>query len=164
MVHGFGLNASIFEAQTGMSGPRHSPTARHHPWQERHSIHSQFSYRRHFPYTSPADIKYTAPLRSLLPSHWEYYFLQAPLECGPAPGIGEIYPGQPYKCWFFVPSLKEFQNVHYLLEEAIEEEGPFDAAWGFSAVRVCLGLIDNIQCHHCFSQPSAALPPPHTHL
>ena len=83
-------------------------------------------------------ILYLAPVRALLPSHWEYHFLQGPLECGPAPGIDKIYPGQTYNCWFFVPSLIEFQSVHEYLEEVIEDEGPFDAAWGFSAV--CLHI------------------------
>ena len=80
------------------------------------------------------DLQYVAPVRALLPSHWEYHFLQGPLECGPAPGIGEIYPGQKYNCWFHVPSLIEFQSVHNFLEEIIADEGPFDMAWGFSAV------------------------------
>jgi len=84
--------------------------------------------------------RYLAPLRALLPSHWEYHFLQGPLECGPAPGIGEIYPSQTYNCWFHVPSLTEFQSVHDLLEEVIEEEGPFDVSWGFSAVRLTFEL------------------------
>ena len=80
------------------------------------------------------DIRYSAPVRALLPSHWEYHFLQGPLECGPAPGIGEIYPGQKYNCWFHVSSLIEFQSVHNFLEDLKEEEVPFDMAWGFSAV------------------------------
>ncbi|KAL9103459.1 MAG: hypothetical protein Q9163_001487, partial [Psora crenata] len=98
MLHGFGVNAAIFEAQT-------------------------------------------APIRALLPSHWEYYFLQGPLECGPAPGIGDIYPGQKYNCWFHVPSLIEIQSVHSFLEDVIEDEGPFDAAWGFSAGAMVLGSL-----------------------
>ena len=60
------------------------------------------------------------------------------MECGPAPGIAEVYPGQTYNCWFHVPSLIEFQSVHEFLEDVIEDEGPFDVAWGFSAV--CLIL------------------------
>lgn len=98
MVHGFGVNAAIFEAQT-------------------------------------------APVRVLLPSHWEYHFLQGPLVCGPAPGMGEVYPGQTYNCWFHVPSLIEFQSVHEFLEEVIEEEGPFDVAWGFSAGAMIIGSL-----------------------
>ena len=86
--------------------------------------------------TSEVDTQYLAPVRVLLPSHWEYHFLQGPLVCGPAPGMGEVYPGQTYNCWFHVPSLIEFQSVHEFLEEVIEEEGPFDVAWGFSAVRL----------------------------
>ena len=91
-------------------------------------------------------VLYLAPVRALLPSHWEYHFLQGPLECGPAPGIDKIYPGQTYNCWFFVPSLIEFQSVHEYLEEVIEDEGPFDAAWGFSAVcfHPCLSFPVNI--------------------
>ena len=83
-----------------------------------------------------ADSRRSAPVRALLPSHWEYHFLQGPLECGPAPGIGEIFPGQTYNCWFYLPSLIEFHSVHDFLEEVIEDEGPFDVAWGFSAVRL----------------------------
>lgn len=94
------------------------------------------------------DIRYLAPLRALLPSHWEYHFLQGPLECGPAPGIGEIYPNQTYNCWFHIPSLIEFQSVHDFLEEMIEEEGPFDVAWGFSAVRLTNTLHRNINLSH----------------
>lgn len=90
------------------------------------------------PNTIEADVRYLAPVRALLPSYWEYYFLAGPLECGPALGIGEIFPGQTYNCWFHAPSLVEFQSVHTFLEDVIEDEGPFDVAWGFSAV--CLIL------------------------
>ena len=85
-----------------------------------------------------------APIRALLPSHWEYYFVQGTLDCGPAPGISEIYPGQTYKGWFFIPTLTEIQSVHEYLEEVIEDEGPFDAAWGFSAVRLPFYLMLNL--------------------
>ncbi|KAL8699911.1 MAG: hypothetical protein Q9201_005738 [Fulgogasparrea decipioides] len=112
MVHGFGVNAAIFEAQT-------------------------------------------APVRALLPSHWEYYFLQGPLECGPAPGIDKIYPGQSYNCWFHLPSLIEIQSVYDFLEEVIEEEGPFDVAWGFSAGATIIGSLLLRYAHE-----TPHLPPP----
>lgn len=129
MVHGVGVNAAIFEAQTGKSNPT----------QNQSQIFSQTRsflpiLSKNTMYVAKIDTKYLAPIRALLPSHWEYHFFQGPYECGPAPGICEVYPGQTYNCFFFVPSLIELQSVHDMLEEVIEDEGPFDVAWGFSAV------------------------------
>ena len=107
-----------------------------------------------------ADIQHAAPLRALLPPHWEYHFAQGPLESGPAPGIGEIYPGQTYNCWFHVPSLFEIQSVHDFLKEVIEDEGPFDMAWGFSAVRITSKSYRIIHSHLLPSPSPSPSPPP----
>lgn len=76
----------------------------------------------------------SAPIRALLPSHWEYHFIEGTVECGPAPGVATVYPNQNYKGWHTVPSQKFIEASYGYLEEAIEDEGPFYAAWGFSQV------------------------------
>ncbi|KAL8727065.1 MAG: hypothetical protein Q9166_006308 [cf. Caloplaca sp. 2 TL-2023] len=97
----------------------------------------------------------TAPLRAILPSHWEYHFVEAPLECGPGPGIGEYFPEQQYRCWYRIPSLVQIQSAHEFLEDIIEEEGPFDVAWGFSGGAA---ILSSLLLHHFHSNPQ--LPPP----
>ena len=74
-----------------------------------------------------------------MPAHWEYHFIEGPLECEPAPGIAAFYPNQIYKGWYTIPTLEAIETGHETLEETNEDEGPFDAAWGFSQVRL-LGI------------------------
>ncbi|KAL8808018.1 MAG: hypothetical protein Q9182_000296 [Xanthomendoza sp. 2 TL-2023] len=105
MVHGFGTNAAIFEAQT-------------------------------------------APLRALLPAHWDYHFVQAPLDCGPAPGIEHFYPDQTYKCWYHIPSLTEIASGHEYLYNIVEDEGPFDGAM----------MLASLLLHHTNSAPHSSPP------
>ncbi|KAL8810421.1 MAG: hypothetical protein Q9200_002589 [Gallowayella weberi] len=112
MVHGFGTNAAIFEAQT-------------------------------------------APLRALLPAHWDYHFVQAPLECGPAPGIEHFYPNQTYRCWYQIPSLTEIASGHDFLYDVVEDEGPFEVAWGFSGGAM---ILASLLLHHTRNTPHSSPP------
>ena len=67
----------------------------------------------------------------MLPSHWEWEFIDADIECDAAPGIDGIYPG-PYLSYFRMPSIDKIQEIHEWVYEVIEEDGPFDGVLGFS--------------------------------
>jgi hypothetical protein len=69
---------------------------------------------------------------SMLPSHWEWVFVEAEIECDAYPGV-EIWPG-PYRNYFTAPSLKGMNAAEEWLLGIIDEEGPFDGVFGFSEV------------------------------
>jgi hypothetical protein len=77
-------------------------------------------------------LKRTATLMSMLPSHWEWVFVDAEVECGPSPGV-EIWPG-PYRNYFVIPDVKTMAHVEEWLLGIVDEEGPFDGVFGFSEV------------------------------
>ncbi|RAK81974.1 uncharacterized protein BO72DRAFT_523861 [Aspergillus fijiensis CBS 313.89] len=62
---------------------------------------------------------------------WEFVFLSGEIECSPAPGIEGTFPG-PYYCWTRTFDTESVDAAHALIEEAIEENGPFDGVLGFS--------------------------------
>ncbi|GFN16929.1 serine hydrolase FSH [Aspergillus tubingensis] len=62
---------------------------------------------------------------------WEFHFLSGEVECPPAPGIGSTFP-PPYYCWARSFDAGEIDAAHALIEEAIDEHGPFDGVLGFS--------------------------------
>ncbi|PYI36632.1 hypothetical protein BP00DRAFT_386626 [Aspergillus indologenus CBS 114.80] len=62
---------------------------------------------------------------------WEFHFLSGEIECSPAPGIEGTFPG-PYYCWTRSFDSESVDAAHALIEEAIEEHGPFDGVLGFS--------------------------------
>lgn len=47
------------------------------------------------------------------------------------PGIDAFFPG-PYYSYYVLPTPDEVQNAFDMIDEMIEEEGPFDAVIGFS--------------------------------
>ena len=76
----------------------------------------------------------TGPLRSKLPAHWEYDFLDAPNECGPDFQLKGIFPG-PYYCFFEKYSKENMREAVEYVAEVVEEDGPYDLVIGFSQVR-----------------------------
>ena len=158
MAHGFGTNAGIFEAQTGMAGPERASSYRSDYRQEQ--LFPQFAVSLSIIGKAEDNFSCIASLRALLPPHWEYYFLQGPLECGPAPGIGEIYANQKYYCYYDIPSLTEIRSVHVYLEDVIEDEGPFDMAWGFSGVSLTIQhyfFFNSHRSHHLLLSSSSPI-------
>lgn len=76
-----------------------------------------------------------ASLRALLPSHWEWRFIDAELECGPHPQLVDLYPG-PYYVAVAIPTVKNLQAFYDWILDVVQEDGPFDGFVGFSAVGV----------------------------
>ncbi|KAN0081814.1 Serine hydrolase FSH [Elaphomyces granulatus] len=70
-------------------------------------------------------------IKDQLEGHHDFVFLQGEVETDPAPGIKEFYPG-PYYTYFEVPTKCQVQEALELLEEFIEDEGPFDGVIAFS--------------------------------
>lgn len=81
----------------------------------------------------------TEMFRNLLPEHFEYDFFDAEHEIAAAEGCGEIFPG-PYTCWYPVPTNANVKSAHQVVEELIQEEGPYDVVMGFSQVRSRLDI------------------------
>ena len=74
-----------------------------------------------------------AAFRNLLPSNYQFTFVDGPTECDAAPGIGNVYVG-PYLCWYQSPTTSAVARAHKLVSKIVEEKGPFDAVMGFSQV------------------------------
>ncbi|GKZ38755.1 hypothetical protein AbraIFM66950_011218 [Aspergillus brasiliensis] len=82
--------------------------------------------------TGPNILRYqlSGLMRDADPS-WEFHFLSAEVKCPPAPGVGSTFP-PPYYCWTRSFDSAAIDAAHALIEEAIEEHGPFDGILGFS--------------------------------
>ncbi|SMQ54214.1 unnamed protein product [Zymoseptoria tritici ST99CH_3D7] len=95
----------------------------------------------------------TAALRAMLPSHWEWFFINAELECGAHPELADFYPG-PYYTPVAVPTVKSIAHFHDWCLDLVAEEGPFDGCMGFSA-GACqlLGLMLKLQKDQPCQQP-----------
>jgi thiaminase len=79
------------------------------------------------------DFSRTAGIASLLPSTYEFDYLDSPLESSAALELRDVYPG-PYYCFFNQYSSSEMQNAVDFIREVVEEDGPYDAVIGFSQV------------------------------
>ncbi|KAI9842019.1 MAG: hypothetical protein M1837_007515 [Sclerophora amabilis] len=99
-----------------------------------------------------ADImrKQTASFRSLLPSFYEFTFVDGGSTCDAAPGVAEFYPG-PYRCWYDTPTTKKVAKAHRRVFAIIRQEGPFDAVMGFSQGA---SLAASMILHHQIERPS----------
>lgn len=64
----------------------------------------------------------TAPLRNMLPKHYEYVFLDGPEDCDPYPTIAGVFPG-PYHTWYSEFETKYMAEQHVYVTDFIEEEG-----------------------------------------
>lgn len=53
----------------------------------------------------------------------------------PAPGVDAVYPG-PYMAWFPDPSTESISETLEIIDDIVEDEGPFDGIMGFSQVRL----------------------------
>lgn len=68
-----------------------------------------------------------------MPSHWQWVFVNSEIECGPHPQFEEVYPG-PFFTSTVVPSIVQMRATQEWILDIIDEEGPFDGLFGFSAV------------------------------
>lgn len=70
-------------------------------------------------------------IRSLLPTHFDFTFMDGEHNSEPADGMTGLFP-PPYLCYYPEPRVDRVFNAIKALGEFIEEEGPFDAVIGFS--------------------------------
>ncbi|KAJ5287129.1 hypothetical protein N7478_002815 [Penicillium angulare] len=72
------------------------------------------------------------PIIEHLPSHWEYEYLEADMECSKLmiPTMDQIPP--PNYSWHNYPYPQDVHNAHERIVSFVESEGPFDGIWGFS--------------------------------
>lgn len=69
----------------------------------------------------------------MLPSWYEFIFIDGGYTCNPAPGVEDFYSG-PYLCWYNTPTTAKVTEAHGRISSVIENQGPFDAVMGFSQV------------------------------
>jgi hypothetical protein len=75
----------------------------------------------------------SAALRELLPSHFEFVFVDGTTSCNAAPGVAEIYPA-PYRGWYKTPPTENVAKARKFILSFAEENGPFEIIMGFSQV------------------------------
>lgn len=78
--------------------------------------------------------------RSLLPSWYEFVFIDGGIKCNPAPGVEDFY-SEPYLCWYNTPTTAKVTEAHRRVSAIIENDGPFDAVMGFSQVCATISPI-----------------------
>lgn len=78
----------------------------------------------------------TERFRALLPSDFEYAWVDGEIETDAAPGVEEVFPG-PYLSFYDLCTTDQLADAHAQCKEVLEEEGPFDAVMGFSQVKLC---------------------------
>ena len=84
--------------------------------------------------------KLAGDFRSLLPSWYEFVFIDGGYTCDPAPGVADFYSG-PYLCWYSSPTTANVTEAHRRVSSVIEDNGPFDAVMGFSQVCATISSI-----------------------
>lgn len=72
-------------------------------------------------------------IRSLLPAHYEYVFIDGEKSCDAPKQIRDLFPG-PYMCYHPAPTPSAVLEAQETVEEALTSEGPFDGVMGFSQV------------------------------
>ncbi|GIK06342.1 hypothetical protein Aspvir_001990 [Aspergillus viridinutans] len=73
----------------------------------------------------------TQSLRSLLPAHFEFLFVDGDYMCQPADGVASIFP-PPFLCYYPEPDKDAVERALSTLRNVVEEEGPFDGVIGYS--------------------------------
>ncbi|KXH25870.1 hypothetical protein CSIM01_12525 [Colletotrichum simmondsii] len=73
----------------------------------------------------------TESFRSLLPSDYDFTFVDGPTVCKPEVAIAKVYPG-PYLCWYRTPTTESVTAAHHHVKSIMGEKGPFDGIMGFS--------------------------------
>ncbi|OJJ65680.1 hypothetical protein ASPBRDRAFT_189858 [Aspergillus brasiliensis CBS 101740] len=84
----------------------------------------------------------------------EYVFLDGPISCGPAKENPPNLPG-PFYNWYEGLSSSQVRDAHDLIQDVIEDDGPFDGVIGFSqGASLALSML----YHHEICHPDR--PPP----
>ncbi|OCK83580.1 hypothetical protein K432DRAFT_290762 [Lepidopterella palustris CBS 459.81] len=73
----------------------------------------------------------TEMIRSLLPAHYEYVFIDGEKPYDAPEQVRDFFPG-PYLCYHPAPTPSAVLEAQEMVEEALESEGPFDGVIGFS--------------------------------
>ncbi|KAF7562012.1 hypothetical protein G7046_g2122 [Stylonectria norvegica] len=97
----------------------------------------------------------TGPLRQALGGLHDFEFYEGEFEVPPAEGIGAVFDCETYKAWYD-PNLgaSTHRQSLELVQEIIDEEGPFDGCMGFSQGAALLAsLILTHQALKPFSPP-----------
>ena len=115
--------------------------------------------------TNNALIALAAAFRSLLPSHYDFVFIDGQGTCDPAPGVADVYSG-PYLCWYSTPTTSKVAAAHQTISSVVEKQGPFDAVMGFSQVGKHCNLTRSVPCRsglsHRGHRPRSIRPNGHT--
>jgi hypothetical protein len=96
----------------------------------------------------------TVALRSKLPPHYTFKFIDAPFHCAPAPGTDILFESGHY-AWWTHQTVNGIRGAHQFLEEYIASHGPFDMLMGFS--QGC-SLIGSYLLYHARETPYQPLP------
>lgn len=86
--------------------------------------------------SNPSQISITdcpASFRALLPSSYDFHFVDGDLICDPSPGVDDMYTG-PYRCWYDTPTTEKVARAHAQVSAIISDLGPFEMVMGFSQV------------------------------
>ncbi|KAK4118271.1 hypothetical protein N657DRAFT_651448 [Parathielavia appendiculata] len=92
-----------------------------------------------------------APIRGHLGAEHEFVFVDGAIECEPAHGVADIFP-PPFFCYYSKPTRSQLQAAYDLVEEVLEEDGPFDGVFGFSQGGA---LIASMLLQRCRTDPGA---------
>ncbi|KAL4887854.1 serine hydrolase FSH [Aspergillus ambiguus] len=86
---------------------------------------------------------------------WEFHFLQSETECPAAsPELEKIFSG-PFYCWSRLFDAESIGAAHDLIEEAIDEHGPFTGVLGFSQGAA---IMASYVLEHAAAHPNEPLP------
>ncbi|KAI1253821.1 hypothetical protein MGN70_004216 [Eutypa lata] len=72
-----------------------------------------------------------APIRAQMDPADEFIFVEGLTECRPAEGVSNFFSG-PFYCYYNKPTVECLQAAYDLIQEIVEEEGPFHGVFGFS--------------------------------
>ncbi|KAK4149588.1 serine hydrolase FSH [Chaetomidium leptoderma] len=72
-----------------------------------------------------------SPIRAHLGPEHEFVFVDGILESEPADSVAGIFP-PPFVCYYSKPTQDQLEAAYDLVEEVMDEEGPFDGVFGFS--------------------------------
>lgn len=78
-----------------------------------------------------ADIETVASLRNILPSEYEFIFMDGLFPCEAAPGAAALFSG-PYISWYSPPTTTRVAHAHREILAFVDKYGPFDGVMGFS--------------------------------
>ncbi|KAL7621660.1 hypothetical protein AAE478_008987 [Parahypoxylon ruwenzoriense] len=92
-----------------------------------------------------------APILAQLDPAHEFVFVDGLIQCEPADGAKGVFPG-PFYCYYDKPVLERLQAAYNLIQEVIDDEGPFYGVVGFSQGSA---LAASLILHHQRTQPYA---------